>query len=216
MKKVIAYILLAVVALGYGCMGTTSISEKFTPTPIDQDAVETVVAAGTGRVSDYKGILFPSLAEARKLEIDLKAAIDVTDQELRHLAEKKHLKDQILTGSVRTNVNVGVQREEAIFNPNGGALAVGLGLLGIPAAGYLGMLRKRKGDISPEEQEAALAEIKGEVTQKDRAVIQLVTQIQKIIDIQPTKEAKDAMIKDLKEGQLPETRVEVKAALAKL
>lgn len=214
MKKVIAYIMLAVVLIGAGCIGT--LSEHATPTAIDRDAVDYVVEAGAGRAEEYKGWLFPSLAEARKLKVDLQAAIAMTNQELKQLAETKQLKDQILTGSVATNVEIGQAREELLFDPTTGAVAIGLTLLGVTAGGYLGLARKRKQDWTPQEHEAALAEVKGEVTAKDRTVIQLVTQIQKIIDAQPNEAAKDAMVKELKDGQLPETRVEVKAALAKL
>lgn len=105
MKKLIAYIMIALVVIGAGCMGP--ISESITPVTIDHEAVETVEAAGTGHASDYKGILFPSLASARKLKIDLTEAIALSNQELRHLAEAKQLKDTILTGSVLNSIQIG-------------------------------------------------------------------------------------------------------------
>lgn len=213
MKKLIAYAVLLMVVVGYGCMGP--MSEEMTPASIDKDAVVVVEKAGTGSAEDYKGFLFPSLASARKLQKDLQEAIVVTDQELKHLVESKQLQDKILTGSVLNNVQVAEVREDALFNPQGGAIALGLGLLGIPAAGYLGMLRKRKGDITPEDHEAALAGIKGEVTEKDRAVLQLVAQMQKVIDAKPQAE-REQYLKELKAEQLPETRAAIKAAKARL
>lgn len=213
MKKVIAYILLGFVLVGSGCIGT--ISEHMTPGKTDKKVVAYVEKSGVGSAEDYKGILFPSLAELRKLQNDFEAAVALTNQELRHLAEQKKLEEDILRGVLSNDVNIAEAREEFLFDPTTGALAVGLSLLGVSAGGYLGLMRKRPQDITSEDHEKALSEVKGEVTDRDRKIIQLVSSVQKVIDAQPKPQA-DAMKKLLKDNQLPEVRQAVKEAKAKL
>ncbi|MCK5600545.1 hypothetical protein KAR91_01680 [Candidatus Pacearchaeota archaeon] len=213
-KNAIAYILLAVVLIGSGCIGT--VSEHLTPGRCDSDVIDYVVEAGVGEADDYKGFLYPSLAELKRLSTDLDAAIAITNQELVHLAEQKQLQAKILKGVVANDVEISVAREEFIFNPTTGALAIGLTLLGVGASGYLGLMRKRPQDITPVEMEKALGEVKGEVTNKDRQLIQLVASVKNVIEAQPDKAAQDEMKKLLKAGQLPECRAAVKQALAQL
>lgn len=213
MKKVIAYVVLAVVVIGGGCIGT--LSEELTPGHVDERVVAYNEEAGTGAAADYKGLLFPSLASVKKLRTDFEAAVVVTNQELKHLAEQKQLQAKILEGVVTADFKVASAREEFLFNPTTGALAVGLSLLGVGAGGYLGLMRKRPQDITPVEMEKALGEVKGEVTDRDRKIIELVNSMKNVIDAQPT-EAQKEMIATLKKGQLPETRAAVKDVLAKL
>lgn len=212
-KNVIAYVLLAIVLIGSGCIGT--VSEHLTPGRIDRNVVAYNEAAGTGRAEDYKGFLYPSLAELKLLSADLDAAIALTEQELVHLAEQKQLEAKILKGVVTNDVEIAIARKEFIFNPTTGALALGLSILGVGAGGYLGLMRKRPQDITPVEMEKALGEVKGEVTNKDRQIIQLVASVKNVIEAQPPA-AQDEMKTLLKAGQLPETRAAVKRALAQL
>jgi hypothetical protein len=214
MRKAIAYLLLAVVLISAGCIGT--LSEHLTPMKNDKEVIDYVVEAGTGRVEDYKGLLFPSLATLRKLKHDFEAAVALTNQELKQIAEKKQLKDSILRGIVDHDVDIGEQRHEALFDPVTGAVAIGLSLFGIAGGGYLGLMRKRPQDITPQEFEKALGEIKGEVTEKDRKIIQLVASVKNVIDAQPTKKAKEEIKKILKNSQLPDVRATVKEALTKI
>jgi hypothetical protein len=213
MKKVIAYILLAVVLIGSGCIGT--VSEHFTPGRCDKDVIDYVVEAGVGSAEDYKGFLYPSLADVKRLSTDLDAAIALTEQALIHLAEQKQLQAKILKGVVTNDVNIAIAREEFIFNPTTGVLALGLSMIGIAGGGYLGLMRKRPQDITPAELEKAVGEVKGEVTNKDRQIIQLVASIKNVIDAQPEAN-RAAIVKTLKAGQLPDTRAAVKQALALL
>ena len=92
---------------------------------------------------------------------------------------------------------------------------MGLSLLGVAGGGYLGLMRKRPQDITPVEMEQALGEVKGEVTDRDRKIIQIVASMKNVIEAQP-KEAQEGMKKLLKAGQFPETRAAVKEALAKI
>lgn len=212
MRKVIAYILLAVVLIGSGCVGT--LSEHLTPGNVDQEAVDFIVEAGVGKADDYKGILFPSLAEVRRLNQDLDAAIALTDQELKHLAEQKKLKDDILKGVVSQDLEIAVAREDFLFNPTTGAIALGLSMLGIGAGGYLGLMRKRPQDYTEEDLQKALGEVKGEVTDKDRKLISIVKSIQNVIEAETKPEKQKAIIKILKDSQSPEARAAVKEAKA--
>lgn len=212
-KTIVAYILLAIVLIGSGCIGT--VSEHLTPGRIDPDVVAYNEEAGVGTAKDYRGFLYPSLAELKRLSTDLDAAIALTEQELVHLAEQKQLQAKILKGVVTNDVEIAIAREEFLFNPTTGAVAIGLSLLGIGGAGYLGLMRKRPQDVTPQDMEKALGEVKGEMTNKDRQIIQLVASVKNVIEAQPPA-AQDEMKKLLKAGQLPDTRVAVKQALAQL
>jgi len=211
MKKVLAYVILVLVLVGSGCVGT--LSENLTPANIDEDAVEYVVASGVATADDYDG--YPNLAKLKRLQLDIKSAHELNGLELQQLAEKENLKFNLLAGTVATDVEIATIREDLLFDPMTGAVALGLSIFGIGAGGYLGLLRKRPKDMSPEEVTAAFAEVKGEVTQKDRAILQLVGQLQKVIDAKPEVERRK-YLEELKAEQLPETRAAVKAAKAAL
>lgn len=214
MKKLLAYFVLAIVVIGGGCIGT--LSEELTPGRVDKDVVAYNEEAGTGAATDYKGLLFPSLASVKLLRTDFEAAVIVTNQELKHLVEQKQLQAKILEGVVTNDYEIAVAREDFLFNPTTGALAVGLSLLGVGAGGYLGLMRKRPQDITPVEMETALGEVKGEVTDKDRQIIDLVNSMKNVIDAEQVPTTQAEMKKILKSSQLPETRAAVKSVLAQL
>lgn len=215
MKKLIAYVLLAIVVIGGGCIGT--LSQELTPGRVDKDVVAYNEEAGTGRAEDYKGLLFPSLASVLRLQTDFAAAVVVTNQQLKHLVEQKQLRADILKGIVDGDVEIAVGREDFIFNPTTGVLAIGLGLAGIGAGGYLGLMRKRPQDITPAEMEQALGEVKGEVDDQDRTIINLVASMRNVIQAQATNgDAGLNITAILKSSQTPETRTAVKFALAQL
>jgi hypothetical protein len=210
----IAYIVLAVVVVG-GCAIST-ISQEVTPGRADKDIVAYNVAAGVGDANDYKGLFgYPSLASILRLQTDFTAAVILTDQEIQHMIEKKKLNDDILKGTVDNDVKVAVAREDFVFNPTTGVLAIGLSLAGIAGGGYLGLMRKRPQDITPQEMETALGDVKGEIDDRDRKIISLISSMKNVIEAQP-EDAQDKMVALLKAGQSPETRVAVKQALALL
>jgi hypothetical protein len=215
MKKVIAYILLAGVVIGGGCVGT--LSEEFTPGRVDKEVVAYNEEAGTGSAEDYRGFLYPSLASVKRLKADFEAAVVVTNQELKHLAEQKQLQAEILKGIVTIDFDTAVTREDFLFNPTTGVLAMGLGLLGIGAGGYLGLMRKRPQDITPVEMEKALGDVRGEVTAKDRQLINLVGSVRNVLLAQDANGRDNTDVRAiLKSSQTPETREAVKKALAQL
>lgn len=213
MKKILAYIVLATVVVGSGCMAT--LSEELTWGRVEKKVVAYNEEAGTGTAADYKGLFYPSLASVRRLQVDFRAAVIITKQELRHLVEQKNLQADILSGIVDGDVKIAAAREDFIFNPVTGVLAIGLGLAGMGGVGYLGLMRKRPKDITPQDMEKALVSVKGEVDDRDRKIISLIASMRNVIDAQPAA-AQVEMKKLLKAGQSPETRVAVKQALAQL
>jgi hypothetical protein len=213
-KRILAYLVLAIVVVGGCAMGT--LSQELTPCRADKDVVAYNVKAGVGDANDYIGILgYPSLASVLRLQADFTAAVILTDQQLQHIIEKKKLNDDILGGTVDNDVEVGVAREDMVFNPTTGVLAIGLSMFGIAGAGYLGLMRKRPQDITPKEMEAALGDVKGEIDDRDRKIISLISSMKNVIEAQPA-DAQEKMVALLKAGQSPETRVAVKQALALL
>jgi len=212
MKKMIAYILLAIVVVGSGCIGT--ISEHLTPGKINEKVVKYNEEAGTGKAEDYKGILFPSLAELRKLNQDFEAAVAFTNQELRQLAEKNKLEQDVLRGILVNDTKLAEDREEFLWNPTTGAVALGLSLLGVGAGGYLGLMRKRPQDYTEADLQKAMTEVKGELSDRERKIISLVKSMQNVIDAETEPEKQAAIIKILKGSQTPEARAAVKEAKA--
>ena len=214
-KRLIAYLVLAVVVVGGCAMGT--LSQELTPGHCDPDVVAYNKAAGVGDANDYKGLFYPSLVSVLRLQADFDAAVILTDQELQHMIEKKKLNDDILKGTVDGDVKLAVAREDWAFNPTTGVFAIGLGLAGISAAGFLGLMRKRPQDITPKEMETALIEVKGEVDERDRSIIQIVAGMKNVLADLPTDENREAMKKILNASQTaPQTRTAVKQALAQL
>jgi hypothetical protein len=213
-KRILAYILLAVVVIGGGCMGT--MSEELTPGRIDPRIVNFNVESGVADANDYDGFLYPSLATLRKLQRDFEAAKAITKQELEHMIEQKLLELNVLQGTLDTDVELAEAREDWAFNPTTGAIVMGLSLMGVAGGGLVGAMRKRPQDVSPEEMEKIVGDIKGDVDEKDRQILNLVASVKNVLEDMPTEESREAMKKTLKAAQLPDTRVAVKEALAKL
>lgn len=137
-------------------------------------------------------------------------AIQFTYQQM---AEKDNLDYSILRDVVARNYAIAKQREDILFSESG-LLSVGLTALGFGSfTGILGLMRKRPSDITPEEMEAMLADIKGELSDKERLFLELVRGIQAFIDAN----GKDVpAVKDLKAklstAQSQDTKVAVAEA----
>lgn len=180
MRALLCILCVAAIGIGVGC---AALSEYVTPASIDQKAVEYVVKAGVADANDFKG--YANLEKAIRLELMVENAYEVVTLALEQMREKNQLDYSILRGVVINNTKVAREREELLFGETG-LLAVGLGALGAGGLGsILGLMRKRPGDITPQELEAALAEVKGEVTAKDRQVIEIVKGVQKFLDKYP-------------------------------
>lgn len=180
MKSLLCVLCVMAIGLGLGC---AALSEYVTPANIDQKAVEYVVKAGVADANDFKG--YANLEKAIRLEMMVENAYEVVSLALEQMREKNQLDYSMLRGVVINNTKAAREREELLFGETG-ILAVGLSVLGAGGLGsVLGLMRKRPGDITPQEMESALADIKGEVTAKDRQIIEIVKGVQKFLDRYP-------------------------------
>lgn len=171
MKK-IAVILLGIllVSLAVGCL---PLSYYVTLTEIDRGAVKYAVDCGVADANEFKGL--PNLAKAVKLESAVDDGHAKRQQEIQHMAERDTLEYSIHSGKAATNVKVGKEREEILFGPKG-IIPIALSGLGFASvAGYIGLMRKRPGDVTKEEFE----EVTGDLLGKDTQIFELVKSIQK-------------------------------------
>jgi hypothetical protein len=163
--------------MGIGC---AALSELVTPAVVDQKAVAYASSAGVADANDFAG--YPNLEKAIRLEIAVGAAYEVKSLALAQMAEKNELDYGILKGAVANNLKTARDREEKLFGKTG-LLSTGLTALGFGTlTGVLGLMRKRPGDVTPQEMESVVAEVKGEVTDKDRQIIELVKGVQTFIN----------------------------------
>ena len=176
MKCVFALLALMILGIGIGC---ASLSEYVTPATVDQKAVDYAESTGVIDADDFDG--FANLEKAIRLEIAVMNAFEAKSLALEQMQEKNQLDYGILRGVVVNNLKIARQREERLFSEKG-LLSMGLSLAGFGTlTGVLGLMRKRPGDITPQEMEKAVVDVKGEVTQKERQFIELVKGVQKYI-----------------------------------
>lgn len=178
---------------GISCM---SLSEFVTPAEIDKQAVKYVVNSGVADVQDYLG--YPNLGKAQRLVVDVDSAHKVNVFNLTQRLAKDNLDYSMHRGVVTTNEQVAVQREQMLFGETG-LLSMGLSMLGAGGfAGLLGLLKKRPGDFTPQDFETAVVAVKGEVTEKDKQLIDIVKGVQKFIETFPdqARSLKDIMDKN--------------------
>jgi len=180
MKTILSLFCLTILGVGLGC---AAMSEYVTPATLDQKAVNYVVSAGVAEPNDFKG--YANLEKAIRLEAAVESAYQVKTLILNQMLEKNELDHGVLKGTVVANRQKAGEREATLFGPTG-LLSMGLSLLGVGGlGGVLGLMRKRPGDITPQEMESALAELKGSVTDKDRQFIEVVKGVQNYINANP-------------------------------
>jgi hypothetical protein len=139
-------------------------------------AVEYVETAGVAEPNDYAG--YKNLEKAKRLAHDVKAAYEVNVVAMKHMIENNELNFNLLNDVVASNLEIARSREDLMFSETG-ILSMGMGLLGFGGfTGLLGTLRKRPGDLTKQDYEAAVGAIKEEVTDKDRQIIELVKGVQ--------------------------------------
>lgn len=171
---ILASVLMLVV--GVGC---ATLSHLMTPTEVDQRSKNYVIEKGAGEEEDYRSWLWPNLADAQKLDEDLDIAHDMEQFRLQQELAKD-TKDYSHCKKVSSqNVISGLQREEALFGEKG-LLSLGLSLAGMGTlTGYLGLRRKRPGDLTPQDMEKALAEATGktaeELSAKQKQFVQVIS-----------------------------------------
>lgn len=170
--------------LGLSGVGCIAISKLITPADLNTKAVEYVISAEVAEPNDFVG--YPNLAKLEKLQQDIDIAYTVTQFDLQQQADRNDLDYNICKGTVDRDLEIANQREELLFGESG-LLSLGLGLAGFGGlTGYIGLMRKRPGDVTPQEKEQLLADVKGksveELTQKEKQLVQLVTGAQKFIE----------------------------------
>lgn len=210
MKTTIIVILsLILIAGGIGC---AALSNYVTPAEIDRGAVEYVVAADVAESEDYGG--YPNLVKANKLKEDVDIAHTVNQFDLQHLLQKDTLDYSIHKDVVATNVVVSQQREEMLFGETG-LLSLGLSMAGMGTlTGFLGLMRKRPGDVTSAELQQTVAEATGstfeELDEKQTQFVQLVSGVSKFMETLKDSPAVLASMKHIfNETQDTETQIAV-------
>jgi hypothetical protein len=180
LKNVLLVVASLAMLAGIGC---AALSEYITPATVDPKAVAYVEKAGVADANDFAG--WPNMEKAIRLDAAVGAAYEVTSLALTQMVEKNELDYGILKAAVANNLKTARDREEKLFGETG-LLSTGLTALGFGTlTGFVGLMRKRPGDISSQEMESVVAEVKGEVTDKDRQLIEVVKGVQKILDAYP-------------------------------
>ena len=177
MKKLV-YVFSALMLIG--AVSCASLSSLITPATIDKKAVKYASDAGVIDAKDFEG--YGNLDKADRLVKAVWDAHKTIDLRLTHEIEENNLTVMVLDEAVVSNRKEAIEREENIFGPSG-FLTLGLTALGVgPLAGIIGLMRKRPGDWTPQEMEATLGEVKGEVSQKDKNIIEIVKGVQKVLE----------------------------------
>jgi len=180
MKKVLLGMLLVASLLaavvGIGC---ASLSSYITPAEIDKRAVKFVVEAGVADPNEFRG--WANLEKAIKLDAYVGMAYEVREVAIKQMQENLQLDYNHLNAVVTKNKNDAIAREEALF-ADGGALSTLLAAGGFGAfAGFLGLMRKRPGDLTPDDLRQATEEIIQEVDIKESQFNQVVVGIEKFM-----------------------------------
>ena len=181
MKTLIILTSIVLCVIGIGC---TILSHQITPAEIDKQALQYAIDAGVTDVNSYDA-WYPNMVEAAQLDSDVDAAHSVIQLDLTQRMESDNLTYTIHKDVTAYNLSVARQREEMLFGEKG-LLSLGLSMLGMGTlTGFLGLLRKRSGDYSPEEMQTALAEVTGTTTEqlneRQKQWIQVITGVQKFV-----------------------------------
>ena len=210
MKTILSFLCLVSIAVGLGC---AALSEYITPARIEPKAVAYAADAGIADPAAFEG--YQNLEKALRLEAAVNAAHQAIQFSYAQLMEKDNLDYSILNDLVMNNLSIARAREESLFG-EAGLLSIGLSMIGAGGfAGIIGLMRKRPGDITKEEMESTLTSIKGELTDKDRQLIELVRGIQSFIDANGKSETVVSELKKyLATAQSTDTKVKVAEAKA--
>ncbi|HOK66345.1 MAG TPA: hypothetical protein PLV55_05990 [Anaerohalosphaeraceae bacterium] len=174
---VLSALCLLAAAAGFGC---AALSEYITPARIDPKAVQYAAEAGAASPADFEG--WQNLEKAVRLKTAVDAAHQVNQFTFQQMMEKDNLDYALLSQTLSQNLQAAKAREAQLFGESG-LLSLFLTMAGFGGfTGLLGLLRKRPGDITPEEMESALQSIRGELTEKDRKILELVKGIQAFLD----------------------------------
>lgn len=178
MRKTI-FITLTLIMICGGC-GMAALSHYITPTDIDKASVKYVIETGAAEPEEFNG--YPNLVKAQKLGKAVDAGHNIKQLDLQQQMQQDNLVYSIHKDVVSTNVTAGLQREEALFGSEG-LLSMGLAMAGMGGfTGLLGLMRKRPGDITPEEATVAIADATGKSQEEVSAKVTQLGQVVKGVD----------------------------------
>ena len=218
-RTVVVILSLLMMVAGVGCV---ALSRRATPASVDVKAKAYAVKSGIADVNDFDA-WYPNVEQAGRLKLAVDAAHKVNQLELQQQIEQDNLQYSIHKNVVIKNYKTGLEREEQLFGEKG-LLSLGLSLAGFGTlTGFVGLARKRPGDVTPQELglavEQATGKINGDLSEKEKQLIEVVKGVQKFIDTyRDTTDNKEAvMIKTLKElaSKAQDTNTQVAVATIK-
>ena len=170
-KIIVLVVSVLLMALGLGCL---PLSYYLTPAESDSDAIRYVTNTSLSKdVSDYEG--YPSLAKAMRLQRDVNTTHSRIQQGLNHKVEADNLEHSIHSKTTAANTKTGLEREALLFGPKG-IIPLALSILGAGTlSGYIGLMRRKPGDVAKEVYFDAL----GEIEEQDTELFELVKGIEK-------------------------------------
>ena len=170
-KITVLVVSVLLMALGLGCL---PLSYYLTPAESDPDAIFYVTNGSlTKDASDYEG--YPSLAKAMRLQRDVNTTHSRIQQELNHEVEFDNLEHSIHSKTTATNTKTGLEREALLFGPKG-IIPLALSILGAGTlSGYIGLMRRKPGDVAKEVYFDTLDEIE----EQDTELFELVKGIER-------------------------------------
>ena len=193
MKKTHVFLILLSLAAITGGMGCVALSEIVTPAAIDQRAVGYAAAAGVADANDFAG--YGNLAKATRLTGAVADAHQVNQMALAQRIEADTLAYSQLIDATVNNRTAAMQRENQLFGEKG-LLSMGLSLAGFGTlTGVVGLMRKRPGDITPEEMKQAIAGEGAKLTEKEKQFAELVKGVQGYLDHPIVADSSGAVLK---------------------
>jgi len=173
---------LLLIVVGVGCV---ALSRKATPANVDEKAVAYVIESGLADANDFEA-WYPNLEMAGKLKKAVDSAHEIKQQELLQKIEQDNLRYSIHKDVVANDYKAGQAREELLFGEKG-LLSLGLSMLGFGTlTGFVGLMRKRPGDVTSQELgqavEQATGKTNGALSEKEKQLVEVVKGVQKFMD----------------------------------
>lgn len=186
-KGIMVVLSLVLISAGVGCV---ALSKHVTTAEIDSKCVAYVVEAGVADANEFTG--WPSLAKAEKLKAAVDCAYTVNMFELQQEMDGEDLKYNIHIAAATRNYKAGLKREEALFGEKG-LIALGLSMAGFGTlTGFVGLARKRPGDVTPQEVtevvSQATGKVNGDLSEKEKQLVEVVKGVQKFINTYSDKQ----------------------------
>jgi len=183
MKKF--YIITTIISLiiFLGAIGCTALSHYVIPAKIDSAAVKYVVDAGIIEDANEYLLGYPNMVKAEQLNADIDVAHSKNQFELQQEIQNDNFEYSIYKSIVNNNFMEASKIEEKLFGEKG-LISMGLGILGLSAfTGVLGLMRKRPGDITPQEMQLAIAQVEEKSIEELSAKTKQFTEVVKGVSI---------------------------------